>query len=116
MFYNFSTFPSKIHQNCLEVEYQVLLLHCVPKLNFEFRQQRLVEDSQLIDNTRRFVANYQFAQRMYLRSSLEQTLQNESRFFALFAYEYQPESNFFIVYNYNQKKKFKINFHINLVN
>ena len=44
---------------------------------------------------------------MYLRSSLEQTLQNESRFFALFAYEYQPESNFFIVYNYNQKKKGK---------
>ena len=44
---------------------------------------------------------------MYLRSSLEQTLQNESRFFVLFAYEYQPESNFFIVYNYNQKKKGK---------
>ena len=84
-----------------------VFLRPTSKLNFEFRQQRLVEDSQLIDNTRRFVANYQFAQRMYLRSSLEQTLQNESRFFALFAYEYQPESNFFIVYNYNQKKKGK---------
>jgi len=84
-----------------------VFLRPTSKLNFEFRQQRLVEDSQLVDNTRRLVANYQFAQRMYLRSSLEQTLQNESRFFALFAYEYQPESNFFIVYNYNQKKKGK---------
>ena len=40
---------------------------------------------------------------MYMRSSLEQTVEEERRFFALFAYEYAPESNLFIVYNYNQK-------------
>ena len=84
-----------------------IYLRPTSKLNFEFRQQRLVEDKKLVDNTRRFVTNYQFAQRMYLRSSLEQTLEDERRFFALFAYEYKPESNFFLVYNYNQKKEGK---------
>ena len=80
-----------------------IYLRPTSKLNFEFRQQRLIEEKKLIDNTLRFVANYQFAQRMYMRSSLEQTVEEERRFFALFAYEYAPESNLFIVYNYNQK-------------
>ena len=43
---------------------------------------------------RRFIVNYQFAQRMYVRTSAEFTLEKERRVFALFAYEYRPESNF----------------------
>mgnify|MGYP003330560029 CR=1 FL=1 len=39
--------------------------------------------------------------------SLEQTVEEERRFFALFAYEYAPESNLFTVYNYNQKMEGK---------
>ena len=78
------------------------------KLSFEFILQRLHEKQpdetqwQLSEWTRRFVVNYQFAQRMYARASAEFTLEKERRVFALFAYEYLPESTFFIVYNDNR--------------
>ena len=78
------------------------------KLSFEFILQRLHEKQpdetawELSDWTRRFVVNYQFAQRMYARASAEFTLERERRVFALFAYEYRPESTFFIVYNDNR--------------
>jgi len=78
------------------------------KLSFEFILQRLHERDtdaiawQLAEWTRRFVVNYQFAQRMYARASAEFTIERERRVFALFAYEYRPESNFFIVYNDNR--------------
>ena len=78
------------------------------KLSFEFILQRLHEKSQdataweLSEWTQRFVVNYQFAQRMYARASAEFTLEKERRVFALFAYEYRPESNLFIVYNDNR--------------
>ena len=78
------------------------------KLSFEFILQRLHEKEpdatgwQLSEWTRRFVVNYQFAQRMYARASAEFTIEKERRVFALFAYEYRPESNFFIVYTDNQ--------------
>ena len=78
------------------------------KLSFEFILQRLHEREpeamawHLSEWTRRFIVNYQFAQRMYARASAELTLEKERRVFALFAYEYRPESNFFIVYNDNR--------------
>ena len=78
------------------------------KLSFEFTLQRFHEKEpdatqwQLSEWTRRFIVNYQFAQRMYARGSAEFTLEKERRVFALFAYEYRPESNFFIVYNDNR--------------
>ena len=78
------------------------------KLSFEFILQRLHEKQpdatqwELSEWTRRFVVNYQFAQRMYARASAEFTLEQERRVFALFAYEYRPESNLFIVYNDNR--------------
>ena len=78
------------------------------KLSFEFILQRLHERKpeatqwQLSEWTRRFIVNYQFAQRMYARASAEFTIEKERRVFALFAYEYRPESNFFIVYNDNR--------------
>ena len=78
------------------------------KLSFEFILQRLHEKQpngmqwELSEWTRRFIVNYQFAQRMYARASAEFTLERERRVFALFAYEYRPESNLFIVYNDNR--------------
>ena len=78
------------------------------KLSFEFILQRLHEKEpdatgwHLAEWTRRFVVNYQFAQRMYARASAEFTIEDERRVFALFAYEYRPESNFFIVYTDNR--------------
>jgi len=78
------------------------------KLSFELILQRLHEREpdatvwQLTEWTQRLVVNYQFAQRMYARTSAEFTIERERRVFALFAYEYRPESNFFIVYNDNR--------------
>ena len=78
------------------------------KLSFEFILQRLHEKQpdatawELSEWTRRLVVNYQFAQRMYARASAEFTIERERRVFALFAYEYRPESNLFIVYNDNR--------------
>ena len=81
------------------------------KLSFELILQRLHEREpdatvwQLTEWTQRLVVNYQFAQRMYARASAEFTIEEERRVFALFAYEYRPESNFFIVYNDNRDVK-----------
>ena len=69
------------------------------KFNLEIQQQRLIEDAKLVESTTRVALNYQFGQRIYARSTLEQTIEKDRRFFALFAYEYKPESNFFVVYN-----------------
>ncbi|MCZ6679054.1 MAG: hypothetical protein O7E52_17610 [Candidatus Poribacteria bacterium] len=79
-----------------------LTLRPTSKLNVEIILQRLVEDGELEEWNRRFIVNYQFAQRMFLRSSAELTIDDERRIFALFAYEYLPESMFFIVYNNNR--------------
>jgi uncharacterized protein VirK/YbjX len=67
--------------------------------------QRLIEDGELEQWTRRLTVNYQFAQRMFARSSAEFTLEKERRIFGLFAYEYRPESTFFIVYNDNRDEE-----------
>ncbi len=72
------------------------------KLSIEMNLQRLVEDGELTQWTRRLTVNYQFAQRMYVRSSAEFTIEKEQRIFGLFAWEYRPESTFFIVYNDNR--------------
>ena len=78
------------------------------KLSFEIIFQRLHEKQthattwELTEWTRRVVVNYQFAQRMYARASAEFTLEKERRVFALFAYEYRPESNLFLVYTDNR--------------
>ena len=74
------------------------------KLALELTLQRLVEDGELEQWTRRFAINYQFAQRMFFRSSAEFTIDDERRIFGLFAYEYLPESTFFLVYNNNREK------------
>ena len=72
------------------------------KLALEINLQRLVEDGELEQWTRRFTVNYQFAQRMFFRSSAEFTIEDERRIFGLFAYEYRPESTFFLVFNDNR--------------
>ena len=80
-----------------------ITLRPTSKLSFELILQRLIEDRELTEWTRRFTVNYQFAQRMYARSTSEFTIENERRIFLLFAYEYRPESTFFIVYNDNRE-------------
>ena len=82
-----------------------ITLRPTSKLSFEIILQRLIEDSELTEWTRRFTVNYQFAQRMYARTTSEFTIENERRIFLLFAYEYRPESIFFIVYNDNRDEE-----------
>ena len=82
-----------------------ITLRPTSKLNLELILQRLVEDGALETWTRRFIVNYQFAQRMFIRSSAEITIDNERRIFGLFAYEYLPESTLFIVYNNNRDEE-----------
>ena len=79
-----------------------ITLRPTSKLNFEITLQRLIEDRELVEWTRRITVNYQFAQRMYARTSAEVTIEMERRVFVLFAYEYRPESTFFVVYNDNR--------------
>ena len=79
-----------------------ITLRPTSKLSFEITLQRLIEDRELTEWTRRLMINYQFAQRMYARTTSEFTIENERRIFLLFAYEYRPESTFFIVYNDNR--------------
>jgi hypothetical protein len=75
------------------------------KLRFEMEIQRVTKDQKLKDLNRRFAIGYQFAQRMFLRSTFEFTKHDERRFFAIYSYEYKPESNFFIVYNDNTDRE-----------
>ena len=82
-----------------------ITLRPTSKLSFEIVLQRLIEDRELTEWTRRFTVNYQFAQRMYARTTSEFTIENERRIFLLFAYEYRPESAFFIVYNDNRNEE-----------
>ncbi|MDE0300488.1 MAG: DUF5916 domain-containing protein [Candidatus Poribacteria bacterium] len=82
-----------------------ITLRPTSKLSFEIILQRLIEDRELTEWTRRFTVNYQFAQRMYARTTSELTIENERRIFLLFAYEYRPESIFFIVYNDNRDEE-----------
>lgn len=82
-----------------------ITLRPTSKLSFEIILQRLIEDRELTEWTRRFTINYQFAQRMYARTTSEFTIENDRRIFLLFAYEYRPESTFFIVYNDNRDEE-----------
>ncbi len=79
-----------------------ITLRPTSKLSFEITLQRLIEDRELTEWTRRFTINYQFAQRMYARTTSEFNIENGRRVFLLFAYEYRPESTFFIVFNDNR--------------
>ena len=82
-----------------------ITLRPTSKLSFQITLQRLIEDRELTQWTRRFTINYQFAQRMYARTSSEFTIEKERRVFVLFAYEYRPESTFFVVYNDNRDEE-----------
>ena len=98
---NFGSVGIRDDKNTLFIRPEITL-RPTSKLSFEIILQRLIEDSELTEWTRRFTINYQFAQRMYARTTSEFTIENERRIFLLFAYEYRPESTFFIVYNDNR--------------
>lgn len=59
---------------------------------------------------RRFTFEYRFTQRMHFRSSIEmtrETIETASEgksMFALYSWEFQPESNLFLVYTMNQEE------------
>lgn len=98
---NFGSVGIRDDKNTLFIRPEITL-RPTSKLSFEITLQRLIEDRELTEWTQRFTINYQFAQRMYARTTSEFTIESERRIFLLFAYEYRPESTFFIVYNDNR--------------
>ena len=100
---NFGTIGIRDDKNTFFIRPEITI-RPTAKLDLELTLQRLVEDGVLEQWTRRFAINYQFAQRMFFRSSAEFTIDDERRIFGLFAYEYLPESTFFLVYNNNREK------------
>lgn len=101
---NFGSVGFRDGKNTLFIRPEITL-RPTSKLSFEITLQRLIEDRELTQWTRRFTVNYQFAQRMYARTTSEFTIESERRIFLLFAYEYRPESTFFIVYNDNRDEE-----------
>jgi len=63
--------------------------------------QRLKQEDE-VDINRRFTLGYRFTQRMHFRGSVETTNNKEKNIFALYSWEFQPESNLFIVYTFNE--------------
>ncbi len=74
------------------------------RLGLELNIQRLVEEDKLVYLTRRFSMSYQFTQRMHIKGSAEFTKEGDRRIFAVYGYEFQPESHFFLVYTDNREK------------
>ena len=71
------------------------------RFSVELELQRLVEDDELTHLTRRFSSSYQFTQRMHVKGSAEFTKDGDRRIFAVYGYEFRPESHFFLVYSDN---------------
>jgi len=65
--------------------------------------QRLKQEDE-VDINRRFTLEYRFTQRMHFRGSVETTSDNANNIFALYSWEFQPESNFFLVYTFNEEE------------
>ncbi|MGQ9610106.1 MAG: DUF5916 domain-containing protein [bacterium] len=72
------------------------------KLKFETNIERLDRKGDRLMLNRRFIVNYQFIQQMSFRTILEMTRDDQRNIFALYAWEFKPENNFYIVYTDNK--------------
>ena len=68
------------------------------KLRFDFELSRFYKEGERLELNRRVEVNYQFTHEMFFRTTLEMTRASKRSIFALYGWEYQPESNFFLVY------------------
>jgi len=70
------------------------------KLRLELNLDRLDREGERLELNRRLGITYQFSQQMFFRTTFELTRfeEGERKIFALYAWEFRPESNFFLVY------------------
>lgn len=68
-------------------------------LRFEHQRSEHGDDLKIINN---LTVDYRFTQRMNLRTSCEVTNDDERYIFALYSWEFRPESNLFLVYTQNR--------------
>lgn len=74
------------------------------KLRLEVGLQRMDWDKvgERLQLNRRLMVNYQFSHKMFFRTTFEKTRDRQS-IFALYAWEFRPENNFYIVYIDNKE-------------
>ena len=72
------------------------------QLRLEVGIDRFDREGDRLMLNRRFSASYQISRQMSVRSNLELTRDNTRYIFALFSWEFQPESNIFLVYSDNK--------------
>jgi hypothetical protein len=68
------------------------------KFKFEVGIDRFDREGESLMLNRRFSVGYQISQKMALRGNLELTRDGKKYIFALFSWEFRPESNLFLVY------------------
>ena len=68
------------------------------KMRLEIGLDRLDKEGERLELNRRLMLNYQFSQQMFFRTTFEVTRADERRIFALYAWEFRPESDLFLVY------------------
>jgi hypothetical protein len=75
------------------------------KLRLELEMGRLDKEGERLELNRRLGLTYQFSQRMFFRTTVEVTREDEGErnIFALYAWEFRPESNLFLVYTDNKQ-------------
>jgi hypothetical protein len=77
----------------------------IEKLKLEFNLERLDRKGERLELNRRIGFTYQFSHQMFFRSTFEKTRveEGERRAFALYGWEFRPESHFFLVYTDNKE-------------
>jgi hypothetical protein len=69
----------------------------------ELGLERLDKEGESLELNRRLMLNYRLSQQMFFRTTLEVTRSDERSIFALYAWEFRPESNLFLVYTDNKE-------------
>ena len=73
------------------------------KLKFDLGMERLDKENERLMLNRRFGCTYRFSHKMFFRTTFEMTRDDERSIFALYGWEFRPESNFYLVYTDNKE-------------
>jgi len=68
-------------------------------LRLELELDRMDKEGERLEFNRRIGITYQFNHQMFFRSTLQVTRNDERNVFALYGWEYRPESTFYVVYS-----------------
>ena len=74
------------------------------QFKFDVGMDRFDKEGDPLMLNRRFSASYQFTQQMTVRSNVELTSDGKRYIFAVYSWEFRPESNLFLVYTDNKEE------------